>query len=37
MTVSLSAHFDGKTIVLDEYYALLPQAKLLGRSAVMSG
>lgn len=29
MTVSLSAHFDGKSIVLDEHYPLRPQAKLL--------
>ena len=29
MTVSLSAHFDGKSIVLDEKYPLRPQAKLL--------
>jgi len=29
MTVSLSAHFDGKSIVLDEDYPLRPQAKLL--------
>ena len=29
MTVSLSAHFDGKSIVLDEEYPLPPQAKLL--------
>lgn len=29
MIVSLSAHFDGKSIVLDEDYALPPQAKLL--------
>ncbi len=29
MTVSLSAHFDGKSIVLDEDYLLPPQAKLL--------
>jgi len=27
--VSLSAHFDGKSIVLDEEYPLRPQAKLL--------
>ena len=29
MTVSLSAHFDGKSIVLDETYPLRPQTKLL--------
>ena len=29
MTVSLSAHFDGKSVVLDEDYPLRPQAKLL--------
>ena len=29
MTVSLSAHFDGKSIVLDEDYPLQPRAKLL--------
>ena len=29
MTVSLSAHFDGKSIVLDEDYPLPPRAKLL--------
>jgi len=29
MTVSLSAHFDGKSIVLDEEYPLRPQARLL--------
>ena len=29
MTVSLSAHFDGKSIVLDEDYPLHPRAKLL--------
>jgi hypothetical protein len=29
MTISLSAHFDGKSIVLDEDYPLPAQAKLL--------
>jgi hypothetical protein len=29
MTVSLSANFDGKSIVLDEEYPLRPQARLL--------
>lgn len=29
MTVSLNAHFDGKSVVLDEDYPLSPQAKLL--------
>jgi hypothetical protein len=29
MTVSLSAHFDGKSIVLDEEFPLAPQTKLL--------
>lgn len=29
MTVSLNAHFDGNSIVLDEDYPLRPQTKLL--------
>jgi hypothetical protein len=29
MTVSLSAHFDGKNIVLDDEYPLTPETKLL--------
>ena len=29
MTVSLNAHFDGKSIVLDDDYPLRPQARLL--------
>ena len=29
MTVSLSAHYDGKSIVLDEDYPLAPETKLL--------
>lgn len=29
MTISLNAHFDGQRIVLDEPYALAPEARLL--------
>ena len=29
MTISLSAHFDGKSIVLDDEYPLAPETKLL--------
>lgn len=29
MTISLSAHYDGKSIVLDDDYPLTPQTKLL--------
>ena len=29
MTVSLSAHYDGKSIVLDDEYPLAPETKLL--------
>ena len=29
MTISLSAHYDGKSIVLDDEYPLAPETKLL--------